>query len=378
MHYDTRILHGAPDRDPQTGALSIPIFNASTYEQKNIDVRQEFDYSRSGNPTRKALEATLAQLENGSHGFAFSSGVAAIFTALTSVLQTGDHVVLTENVYGGTYRMITQYLSKFGISYTFVNTSDIALTRQAIQSNTKVLYLESPSNPLLYIIDFVRMAKLAKEFKLISMVDNTFLSPYFFKPLDLGIDMSIHSATKFLGGHSDLVAGTIMTANPKLAEKIYFVQNTTGNILPPQDSWLLLRGIKTLSARMLAQQTSALQIAQWLTTQDWVSKVYYPGLASHPGHEIISQQASGYGCVVSFTTRTTEQAHRLMKKVNLLTVAVSLGGVESILSYPARMSHAAIPQQEREKIGVTDQLLRLSVGLENPQDLMEDIRQATV
>lgn len=376
MKYDTRILHGKDDKDPVTGALSIPIYNASTYNQKDIDTRQEFDYSRSGNPTRKALEATLAELENAQYGYAFASGVAAIFAALSAILTAGDHVVLTENIYGGTYRMVTQFLSRFNISHTFVNTSDPQATEQAIRPNTKVLFLESPSNPLLHIIDFEAMSAIASKYKLISMVDNTFLSPYYFKPLDWGIDISIHSATKFLGGHSDLLAGSVMTKNKSLAEKIYFVQNTCGSVLGPQDSWLLLRGIKTLSARMTLQTAGAMSIATWLQEQSWVSQVFYPGLVDHPGHDIISRQASGYGCVVSFKTDTSERSHRLMKHVKLWTVAVSLGGVESILSYPSRMSHAAIPAAERLRLGITENLIRLSIGLEDAEDLRDDLATA--
>ncbi len=374
MKYDTEILHGAADRDPHTGALSIPIYPASTYHQKDVDAIQEFEYSRSGNPTRKALEETLGVLEGG-FGFAFASGVAAITAALTAVLGAGDHVVVTKDVYGGTYRLLTKYLNRLGITHTFADTTDIKKTEDAILENTKAVFLESPSNPLLKIIDFKAMAELARRRGLVTLVDNTFLSPYFFRPFEFGIDISIHSATKFLGGHSDLIAGAVIARTKELADDIGFVQKTTGSILSPENSWLLLRGIKTLRPRMTMQSEGAMKIAQWLTGQTWVKQVYYPGLPDHPGHDIISRQASGYGAVVSFTADTRERAYAIMKGVKHWTVAVSLGGVESILSYPAKMSHASIPEKEREQLGITDNLIRLSIGLEDVDDLMDDINQ---
>lgn len=376
MKYDTKILHGAADRDPATGALSIPIYSASTYHQRDINERQEFDYSRSGNPTRRALEDTLASLEGGAKAYAFSSGVAAITSAITAVVKSGDHIVATRDIYGGTYRLLTRYLDRFNVTHTFADTTDPAEVERAVQPNTRVLFLESPSNPLLKIIDFEKMAAVAARHNLITMLDNTFLSPYFFQPFDYGIDMSIHSATKFLGGHSDLIAGAVITKNSALGEKVYFVQNTTGNMLSPENSWLLLRGIKTLRARMTIQSESAHRIAEWLESQSWVTNTYYPGLPGHPGHDIISRQATGYGAVVSFATDTVERAQAIMKKVRYFTVAVSLGGVESILSYPAKMSHAAIPEGERDILGITDSLIRLSVGLEDVEDLIDDIEQA--
>jgi cystathionine beta-lyase/cystathionine gamma-synthase len=376
MKYATRILHGAADRDPATGALSIPIYPASTYHQKNVDERQPFDYSRSGNPTRKALEDTLNVLEGGAGGFAFASGVAAITAALTSVLSAGDHLVVTKDLYGGSYRLLTKYLSRFGITFTFADTTSLAETEAAIKPETKALFLESPSNPLLKVIDFTAMVALAKKHGLVTILDNTFLSPLYFRPLELGVDLSVHSATKFLGGHSDLLAGAVIARTPELAREVYNVQNMTGNVLSPENSWLLLRGIKTLKARMQLQSESALQLARWLGGQSWVKKVYYPGLPEHPGHEIIKREASGFGAVVSFETDTVERTRTIMNHVHYWTVAVSLGGVESILSYPAKMSHASIPAAERESLGITDRLIRLSVGLEDIGDLQEDLSAA--
>ncbi|TAL36202.1 MAG: PLP-dependent transferase [Spirochaetes bacterium] len=376
MKYDTKILHGAADRDPFTGALSIPIYPASTYHQKNIDERQQYEYSRSGNPTRRALEEILAALEGGRRGYAFASGVAALTAALTAVLKSGDHIVATRDLYGGSYRLLTNYLDRFGITHTFADTSDIAAVEGAMRDNTRVLFLESPSNPLLKIIDFEAMVALARRYGLVTILDNTFLSPYFFRPLELGVDMSVHSATKFLGGHSDLVAGAVVTATREMGRKVLHVQITTGGMLSPENSWLLMRGIKTLRARMTLQAEGAMKIARWLAGQPWVSRVFYPGLPAHPGHEIIKRQATGYGAVVSFAADSVERAYAIMRNVHYWTVAVSLGGVESILSYPAKMSHAAIPAPEREALGITDTLLRLSVGLEDADDLMEDLAQA--
>jgi cystathionine beta-lyase/cystathionine gamma-synthase len=377
MKYNTKILHGAGDRDPFTGALSIPIYPASTYHQENVNENQEFQYSRSGNPTRKALEETLSVLEGGARGYAFASGVAAITAAITAVAKSGDHIVATKDIYGGTYRLLKTYLNRFGITHTFVDTSNISDIERAIRGNTRILFLESPSNPLLKIIDFEAIAGIAEKHKLITILDNTFLSPYFFHPFDFGIDLSVHSATKFLGGHSDLIAGAVIARTKELGDAVRQVQNTTGSILSPENSWLLLRGIKTLRARMTIQAESAMKIAKWLTEQKWVKKVYYPGLPEHPGYEIISKQASGYGAVVSVKIDNIERVYSIMKNVRYWTVAVSLGGVESILSYPFKMSHSAIPEKERLELGITPELLRLSVGLEDAEDLIEDLARSS-
>lgn len=372
MKYETLILHNDNEIDPRTGALSIPIYQASTYHQADVEQPGKYEYSRSGNPTREALEKTLAALEHGTYGYAFASGMAATSSAL-AILEQGDHVVATEDIYGGSYRILSRFFSKFGISTTFVDMTRLDQVEQAIRPNTKVLFLETPSNPLLKVTDIAAAVKLAGKHGLSTMIDNTFMSPYFQRPLDLGVDIVIHSATKFLGGHSDVIGGAVITNSEKLAAQIYFVQNGFGAVLGPQDCWLLLRGIKTLRARMEIQQQSTLKIAQWLTAQPWVSAVYYPGLPQHPGHEIIKSQASGFGAVLSFKTDTVERAIRIMQQVKIWSVAVSLGGVESILSYPVKMSHAAIPRPERERLGITDNLIRLSVGLEAAGDLMEDL-----
>jgi cystathionine beta-lyase len=372
MKYGTRILHNGNEFDPQTGALSIPIYQASTFLQEDVDNPGQYEYSRSGNPTRAALEKTLAVLENGAYAYAFASGMAAIASAL-SIFEQGDHVVATEDIYGGSYRILSEFFTKFGLRTTFVDMTRLENIEQALQPNTKALFLETPSNPLLKITDIAGAVQIAKRHHLLTMIDNTFMSPYFQRPLDLGVDLVIHSATKFLGGHSDVIGGAVITNSKELATKVYFVQNGFGAILGPQDSWLLLRGIKTLRARMELQQQAALEIAGWLKKQPWVIDVYYPGLPDHPGYEINKSQASGFGAVLSFKTDTKERARRIMKGVKLWSVAVSLGGVESILSYPVKMSHATIPLKERERLGITDNLIRLSVGLEEPDDLIDDL-----
>ncbi|HEX3018980.1 MAG TPA: PLP-dependent aspartate aminotransferase family protein [Chitinispirillaceae bacterium] len=376
MKKKTDILHAAAARDKQTGALSIPVYHASTYHQSDIQKNQEWEYGRSGNPTRCELEKLLAALEGASGGFAFSSGMAALTTALTSFISNGDHIVAARDIYGGTYRLITTYLQKFGVTHTFVDTTDSDRVEKSIEKNSRILLLETPSNPLLKITDISAMVSIAKKYNLLTIIDNTFLTPYLFRPLDLGIDISVHSATKFLGGHSDLIAGAVMTKTPEQARAVKRIQNTCGNILSPNDSWLLIRGIKTLSARMDVQCRSAQTLAEWLSMQSWAKQVYYPGLKSHPGHQTIMSQAYGFGAVVSVKTDTVERAIQIMKNVKIWSVAVSLGGVESILSYPTMMSHAAIPALERQKLGISDNLIRLSVGLEDCTDLIEDLKTA--
>lgn len=372
MKYGTRILHNEGEVEPSTGALSIPIYQTSTFRQDDIDNPGKYEYSRSGNPTREALEKTLAALENGTHAYAFSSGMAATSSCL-SILKQGDHVIATADIYGGSYRILSQFFKRFGITCTFIDMTRLENIEEAVRPESRLLFLESPSNPLLKVTDLVGAVKIAKKHGLITLIDNTFMSPYFQRPLDLGIDIVVHSATKFLGGHSDVIGGAAITRSDELASRIYSVQNGFGAILGPQDSWLLLRGIKTLRARLELQQRSAMEIASWLKEQSWVSDVYYPGLLDHPGHEIVKSQAHGFGAVLSFKTDTVERARRILEKVKVWSVAVSLGGVESILSYPVKMSHASIPFAEREKLGITDNLIRLSVGLEDSVDLIEDL-----
>jgi cystathionine beta-lyase/cystathionine gamma-synthase len=378
MRRKTEILHSAASRDKSTGALSIPIYPASTYHQADIDNEPQWEYGRSANPTRSEAEKLLASLEGCEYGFAFSSGMAAIAAAITAVVKAGDHIVATQDIYGGSYRYLTKYISGFGVTHTFVDMTNPSNVLNALQKNTRLILMETPSNPLLRVTDIRAVVEIAKQHSIVTALDNTFMTPYLQRVLDLGVDISIHSATKFLAGHSDLIAGAIMTADKHHANAVKFVQNACGSVLSPNDSWMLIRGIKTLSARMEIQCANAMKLAQWLTTRDWVREVYYPGLSSHPGHEIIKNQASGFGAVISVKIDSVERAIAIMKKVKYWNVAVSLGGVESILSYPRKMSHAAIPEQDRHTLGITDDIVRLSVGLEDVDDLIEDLENAAV
>jgi cystathionine beta-lyase len=375
MDYRTKILHTGKDRDPHTGASSIPIYQVSTFDQEDPVELGQYEYGRGTNPTREALEHTIAVLESGTHGYAFASGMAAISSALL-LFQSGDHIVVAEDVYGGTYRVMTTLFNRWGLKHTFVDMTDPQKIEAALLPETKAIFAETPSNPLLKITDLNAVVAIARRKGLQTIIDNTFMSPYLQRPIEHGFDIVIHSATKFLGGHSDLIAGLVVTKDEVLGKRVKSVQNSFGAILGPQDSWLLLRGIKTLSARMEAQQKSAETIAHWLEEQIAIKAVYYPTLSSHPGREIHMRQSSGGGAVVSFEMESGEAAKEVLRKVKLPLMAVSLGGVESILSYPATMSHAAMPRSERYTRGITDGLVRLSVGLEDPADLCEDLKRA--
>ncbi len=375
MKFGTKLIHNGNDTDKSTGALSIPIYQASTYHQADIDNPQEFDYSRSGNPTRKALENTIAILEGGNRGFAFSSGMAATSSVL-SIFAAGDHVIVCEDVYGGTYRISATFFKRFNLEVTFVDATDLDNISRSIKGNTKAVFLETPSNPLLKITDLRGAVAVAKKHGLLTIVDNTFMSPYLQRPLELGIDIVIHSATKFIGGHSDVIAGLTAVKEDELARRIYSVQNSFGAILGPQDSWLIMRGIKTLKVRLDYQQRNAQALAVWLDQHRSVTEVYYPGLQNHKGRDIHYSQSDGAGAVLSFKTAAQETALSFMKNVRMAAVAVSLGGVETIVSYPARMSHASIARRERERLGITDTLIRVSVGLEDLEDLLEDFDHA--
>lgn len=375
MRFGTKILHTGNEIDPATGAVSIPIYNASTFKQAGVDEFGPYDYSRSGNPTRDALEGVIASLEGGAGGFAFASGIAAI-SSVFLLLSPGDHLVVCEDVYGGTYRVLTSIFKRLGIEATFADFTDIEKTRKAIRKKTRFIYAETPSNPLLKITDLKAVASLAKEYDLTSIVDNTFMTPYLQRPIELGIDIVVHSATKYLGGHSDLIAGLVVAADKNLAGQIKFVQNAFGAILGPQDCWLLMRGIKTLKARMDMHQSGAWKVAEWLAACPEVKDVYFPGLPGHPGREIHEKQALGPGGIVSFRMHTEEMAKELLKRLKLTALAVSLGAVESIISYPVKMSHAGMHPSHRERAGITGDLIRLSVGLEDPDDLIEDFTAA--
>lgn len=373
--FETRLLHNRHKMDAQTGAVSVPIQHASTFHQFEIDSFGKYDYARSLNPTREALEDIIAELEGGIRGFAFSSGMAAISTAFL-LLSSGDHVVITEDVYGGTYRMVTEVLTRFGIEHTFVDMTDFDQVKQAIKPNTKAFYVETPSNPLLKVTDIRAISQLAKAHNALTFVDNTFLTPALQKPLELGADVVLHSATKFLSGHSDVVAGLAVVKDEALAKRLYFLQNSFGAVLGVQDAWLVMRGLKTLHVRLEQSQKAALEIARFLEEHPLIEKVYYPALENHPEKELQEAQASGAGAVLSFELADEDALRTFVSNVKIPVFAVSLGAVESILSYPAKMSHAAMPQAEREKRGIKNSLLRLSVGLEKPEDLIKDFSQA--
>jgi cystathionine beta-lyase len=375
MNFATKLLHGTACYDSVTGASSVPIYQASTYHQFNLDEPNPYDYARSGNPTRHALEEAIAVLEGGTRGFAFASGMAAI-SSVFMLFSTGDHLIVAEDVYGGTYRFLTRVLSRLGIEVSFVDTTRPELVAEAIKSNTRGVYLETPSNPTLKVTDIAAISTLASEHGLLTIVDNTFMTPYYQRPLELGADIVLHSATKFIGGHSDVVAGLAVTNDKELGDELYLIQNGMGSILGVQDSWLVMRGLKTLKARLDVGSKSAATLAAWLKSHPAVEKVYYTGLPDHEGHQLQARQASGHGAVLSFDVGSRERAKALFERVKLPIVAVSLGAVETILSYPAAMSHAAMPAEERERRGITDGLIRLSVGLEDTEDLIRDLGQA--
>ncbi|MDT2639816.1 cystathionine gamma-synthase [Enterococcus dongliensis] len=375
MQLSTQLIHGGISEDPLTGAVSVPIYQTSTYRQKKLGQPGDFEYSRSGNPTRQALEALIAELEGGVKGFAFGSGLAAIHAVL-SVFQPGDHLILGDDVYGGTFRLLEKVFKPLGLSYTMVDSRELSQLEAALTDQTKALYLESPSNPLLKIIDLEKSAAWAKKHGLLTIVDNTFATPYLQQPLRLGADIVLHSGTKYLGGHSDLVAGLATTNNAELAEKIGFYQNAIGGVLGPQDSWLLQRGIKTLAVRMEAHQKNAEIIANFLSNHPAVAKVYYPGLAEHPSHDVAAKQMRGFGGMIAFELLDESQIANFVESLKVITLAESLGGVESLIEVPAIMTHASIPKEQREAAGIKDGLIRLSVGIEAIEDLQSDLNQA--
>lgn len=376
MNFATRAIHVGQEADPATGATIVPIYQTSTYTQEGIGQHKGFEYSRTGNPTRAALEACLASLENAQYGLAFASGTAAS-AAVMNLLSPGDHVVCAEDVYGGTYRLFELVLKRYGISYSWVDMTNPEKVREAITPATKMLWLETPTNPLLSIVDIAALSEIGRKAGLTTVVDNTFASPYLQQPLDLGADIVVHSTTKYLGGHSDVVGGTVCTNHSQHYEKIKYHQNAVGGVPGAFDSWLVLRGVKTLALRMKAHCENAGKIARWLASCDAVEKVIYPGLESHPQHALAKRQMRGFGGMVSFVIRGGEAAVRkIAGKTKLFALAESLGGVESLIGHPATMTHASIPKPQREARGITDGLIRLSVGIEDADDLIADLEQA--
>ncbi|MYL35088.1 cystathionine beta-lyase [Pontibacillus yanchengensis] len=371
----TKLLHNDYSVDKTSNGVSVPIQHASTFHQEDISEFGQYDYARSGNPTRDALETTIADLEGGTHGFAFASGMAAVSSSLM-LLSKGDHLLITEDVYGGTFRFVTQVLSRFGIEHTFVDMTKLDEVKAAFQSNTKAVFIETPSNPLLKVTDIEAVTQLAKQHDCISYMDNTFLTPLLQKPFDLGVDIIIHSATKFLAGHSDVVAGLVVVNDEQLAQQIGFLQNSCGAILGPQDCWLVLRGIKTLHARMRQSVESAEKLANYLEGHSLITKVYYPGLTSNSYYEVQQKQAKNGGAVLSFELANEQAVEQFVERLKLPVFAVSLGAVESILSYPRNMSHGSMPDHDCDQRGITKGLLRLSVGLEDADELIVDFEQA--
>jgi cystathionine gamma-lyase/homocysteine desulfhydrase len=375
MRLRSRLIHAGWDADPTTGAVNVPIYQVSTFKQEAVGKHKGYEYARTGNPTRAVLEALIADLEEGERGFAFASGLAALTTILL-LFNAGDHLVIGDDVYGGTFRLQDKVFRRFNLSATYVDTSSEAAVRAAIRPETKAILVESPTNPLLKITDIRAMAAFAKEHGVYLIVDNTFMTPYWQQPLSRGADIVWHSATKYLGGHSDVVGGLVVVRDPALAERLAFLQNSAGGIPGPQDCYLLIRGIKTLGVRMEAHEANAGRLAAWLKNHPQVKRVYYPGLPEHPGHAIQREQARGFGGMISIDVGSGEVADRLLKKVRLFTLAESLGAVESLIEHPAQMTHASIPRAHREAIGITDGLVRLSVGIEDSDDLIEDLSQA--
>lgn len=375
MKLATKLIHGGPGFDAQTGALGVPIYQISTYRQTSVDHFGKYDYARGDNPTREALEDTLMQLEGGRRCLAFASGMAAISTTLM-IFSPGDHLVVCDDVYGGAYRVLTTIFNRMGIASTFVDATDLSAIEAAVRSETKGIYLETPSNPLLKVTNLRGTVDIARRHGIITLVDNTFMTPYLQRPLELGCDIVLHSGTKFINGHSDVICGFAVVRDKELGERIRVIQNAFGTGLGPQDSFLTLRGIKTLKVRMDQSQQNTAQIVNWLKSHTHVAAVHYPGLPEHPGHAIHNAQADGPGAVFSFELDSYETTKKLLENSNLAAFAVSLGGVESIISYPAKMSHASVPKEERVRKGITDTLVRLSVGLEDPEDLIADLERA--
>jgi len=377
-HYkkiESALIHGGISGDERTGAVNVPIYQTSTYQQESLGHDKGYEYSRTGNPTREALEALIAELEKGVAGFAFASGMAAT-TAVLSLFKSGDKVIISSNVYGGTFRVLDKIFTNFDINYSIEDTTDLVTLDSKITEDVKAILIESPANPLLTVTDIKGIAELAKKHGIYSIVDNTFMTPYLQRPIELGVDIVLHSATKYLGGHSDLVAGLVVVNSKELAERIHFVQNATGGILQPFDSFLLIRGIKTLGVRLDRHVANAEAAALFLTRHKAVKNVYYPGLESSQGYEINRQQAKNGGAMISFELYENYDIKKFFSSLKLIALAESLGGVESLVCHPASMTHASIPYEIRQKVGITEGLIRLSIGIENINDILDDLQNA--
>lgn len=373
--FATRAIHAGQEPDPLTGAVNVPIYASSTYVQEEIGKNKGYEYSRVSNPTRDRLESNLAALEGGVASRVFASGMAAI-NAVASLLKAGDHIVAGHNLYGGTPRLFDQVLTNFGLTFTYVNTSDISAVERALRKNTRLVFLETPTNPLMELCDLRAICAVSRRHGAEVVVDNTFMSPYFQRPVEFGADMVIHSTTKFLNGHSDGLGGVVVCTQPAQAEKLAFLQKAAGAIMSPFECWLILRGVKTLAVRMLQHDCNGRKVAQYLAEHKKVKKVFYPGLPGHPQHELAKRQMSGFGAMISFETGSLANANKMLRKVRVCSLGESLGGVETLISHPATMTHAALGEEGRRKIGITDGLVRISVGIEDVDDIVADLEQA--
>lgn len=371
--FSTKAIHVGQEPEQVTGAVTVPIYQTSTYAQSELGEPVLYDYGRTINPTRVALEKNLAALENGKYGFSFASGMSAIAAAM-SLTKSGDHVIAATDMYGGSYRYFSRILEPFGVTFTYVDMTDVENIRRAIKPETRIIYTETPTNPMMSLTDLQAVADLAKEHKLISMVDNTFASPYLQNPIDFGIDVVIHSVTKYIGGHSDLIGGALVTSNDKFAEQFKFYQNSVGAVPAPFDCWLLLRSVKTLALRMTSHTTNAMKIADHLSNDERVKMVFYPGLVSHPQHELAKKQMRGFGGMISIELGSVENAKKFAGSLKLFTLGESLGGVESLICHPVSMTHGSVPEERRLQLGITAGLVRLSVGVEDVDDLLDDIQ----
>jgi cystathionine gamma-lyase/cystathionine beta-lyase len=376
MRFETMAIHAGDRPDAATGAISVPIYQTSTFVFEDVGKTRGWDYSRTANPTRRVLEDTIAQLEGGKAGFAFATGMAAVATVM-HLLETGDHVISGDDVYGGSYRLFQNVMRASGLEFTFLRLNDRKKIEEAIKPNTSMLWLETPSNPLLNIVDIEMVVDIARKNKLLTVIDNTFATPYFLRPIEYGVDLVVHSTTKYLNGHCDVVGGAVVTANNELTQRMQYLLNAMGTCAAPFDCWLVLRGIETLPVRMRQHEENALAVANYLNGHPRVRRVLYPGLESHKGHEIAKRQMKGFGGVVSFELAGgIEGVHIFLRKLKVFSLAESLGGVASLAGHPATMSHASMPKDYREKVGISNELIRLSVGLESVDDLIEDLEQA--
>jgi cystathionine gamma-synthase/cystathionine gamma-lyase len=376
MKFATRAIHAGQEPDPTTGAINIPIYQTSTYVQEEIGKHKGYEYARTGNPTRTALEACLASLEGAKYGLCFGSGLGASMNVM-HLLSSGDHVVCGDDVYGGTFRLFDKVLARFGVTFSWVDARDVKNIEKAIRPETKMIWLETPTNPLLQIVDIKAITDLAKSKKIATVVDNTFASPYLQNPLALGADIVVHSATKYLGGHSDVVGGAILTSNEEMYERLKFHQNAVGSVPGPMDCYLILRGVKTLAVRMEAHQKNAMAVAKFLENKPQIERIIYPGLPGHPQHDLAKKQMSGFGGMLSIVIKGgLENANKFASSTKLFALAESLGGVESLICHPVSMTHGSIPKDVREARGIVDGLVRLSVGIEDTDDLIADVEQA--